>query len=80
MVSFLVFRAKGASDVEVGDLVAEKLRQLSEANPNVTYTLIDDTISYIANTYRRDHEHDDRGCDPGDPGRVRCSCATGGRH
>jgi HAE1 family hydrophobic/amphiphilic exporter-1 len=51
VVSFLVFRSKGASDTDVAKAVAAKLDQLSAANPDVGYTLIDDTIGYIEGSY-----------------------------
>ena len=44
VVAFAVFRSKGASDVTVARLVAERLKTLSAAHPDVTYTLIDDSV------------------------------------
>ena len=39
-VSFLVFRAKGASEVSVAEITNEVVDDLRAANPNVAITLI----------------------------------------
>jgi hydrophobe/amphiphile efflux-1 (HAE1) family protein len=44
VVSFSIFRAKGASEVSVADAVVEHLQALSAQHPDVTYTLIDDGV------------------------------------
>ncbi len=44
VVAFAVFRSKGASDVTVARLVAERLKALSAAHPDVSYALIDDSV------------------------------------
>ena len=44
VVAFAVYRAKGASDVTVAKLVKERLAALSAAHPDVSYTLIDDSV------------------------------------
>ncbi|MDQ0394726.1 efflux RND transporter permease subunit [Labrys monachus] len=48
IVAFSIFRAKGASDTEVADRVAQKIRDLHKAYPDVSYTLVDDGVK---NTY-----------------------------
>ncbi len=53
VVAFAVYRAKGASDVTVAERVAAKLEALHAAHPDVTTTLIDDSVrgtygSYLA--------------------------------
>ncbi|UEM01600.1 efflux RND transporter permease subunit [Skermanella rosea] len=51
VVSFSVFRSKGASNVDVARVVEEELARLSEVHPDVSYTLIDDTVDYIEGNY-----------------------------
>ncbi len=51
VVSFNVFRTKGASDVSVADVVAEKLKKMHEARPDIVYSMIDDSVSYTAGNY-----------------------------
>ena len=51
VVSFSVFRSKGASNVEVARVVEAELAKLSQSYPDVSYTLIDDTVSYIEGNY-----------------------------
>ena len=51
VVSFSIFRSKGASNVEVARVVEAELAKLSQAHPEVSYTLIDDTVSYIEGNY-----------------------------
>ena len=51
VVSFSIFRSKGASNVEVARVVEAELAKLSQAHPDVSYTLIDDTVSYIEGNY-----------------------------
>ncbi len=51
VVSFSIYRAKGASDVDMARRVEEKLAELSAARPDVRYTLIDDTVFYIKGVY-----------------------------
>jgi hydrophobic/amphiphilic exporter-1 (mainly G- bacteria), HAE1 family len=51
VVSFNVFRIKGASDVAVADEVAEKLKEMQTANPDVTFSMIDDSVSYTEGNY-----------------------------
>jgi HAE1 family hydrophobic/amphiphilic exporter-1 len=51
VVSFSIFRSKGASDVEVAHVVGAKLDALAAARPDVSFTLIDDTVNYIEGNY-----------------------------
>jgi hydrophobe/amphiphile efflux-1 (HAE1) family protein len=51
VVTFAVFRAKGASDVEVGDRVAAKLAELSTARPDVAFSQVDDSVRYTHGNY-----------------------------
>jgi hydrophobe/amphiphile efflux-1 (HAE1) family protein len=51
VVSFSVFRSKGASNVDVARVVEAELATLSQQHPDVSYTLIDDTVSYIEGNY-----------------------------
>jgi HAE1 family hydrophobic/amphiphilic exporter-1 len=44
VVSFAIYRAKGASDVTVADAVGVRLAKLAEAHPEATFTLIDDGV------------------------------------
>ncbi len=44
VVSFAIYRAKGASDVTVADAVGVRLRKLETAHPEATFTLIDDGV------------------------------------
>lgn len=51
VVSFAVYRAKGASDVQVADRVRERLAALSAAHPDVAYALIDDSVAQSRGSY-----------------------------
>ena len=51
VVTFSVFRAKGASATAVGDKVDAAVAKLSEAGKGVKYTLVDDTVHYIYGNY-----------------------------
>ena len=44
VVSFAIFRAKGASDVTVADNVGRRLDKLRAAHPQAAFTLIDDGV------------------------------------
>lgn len=50
-VTFAVFRAKGASEVSVAETTNAALDTLRAANPNVSITLIDDTVFYTYGNY-----------------------------
>jgi len=51
VVTFAVFRAKGASEVTVAETVAEGLATLAERYPDVTVNLVDDTVFYTYGNY-----------------------------
>ena len=51
VVSFEIYRAKGASEVDVGNAVAARLAQLSAAHPDVSFTLIDDGVRSARGSY-----------------------------
>jgi multidrug efflux pump subunit AcrB len=50
-VSFLVFRAKGASEVSVAEITNEVVEDLRAQHPNVDITLIDDSVFYTYGNY-----------------------------
>lgn len=50
-VSFLVFRAKGASEVSVAELTNQVVEDLRQQHPNVTITMIDDSVFYTYGNY-----------------------------
>ncbi len=53
VVAFSIFRAKGASSTEVGDLVGKKIEELTSAGKgDVTYSLVDDTVYFIYGNYK----------------------------
>ncbi|WP_050524546.1 efflux RND transporter permease subunit [Pseudorhodobacter wandonensis] len=51
VVSFAVFRAKGASEVSVAEVVNKQLVSLRANNPDVTITLVDETVFYTYGNY-----------------------------
>lgn len=51
VVSFSVYRSKGASDVEVARGVEEELKRMQAANPAVAFSQIDDSVSYTEGNY-----------------------------
>ena len=51
VVSFAVFRAKDASDVTVAEAVTARLEALAAANPDVRFSLIDDSVHYTQGSY-----------------------------
>ncbi len=51
VVSFAIFRAKGASEVSVADAVQERLNRLAQAHPGVSYSLIDDSVRTTRGNY-----------------------------
>jgi len=51
VVSFAIYRAKGASEVTVSDGVNAHLAELGVAHPDVQYTLIDDGVRSSRGTY-----------------------------
>jgi multidrug efflux pump subunit AcrB len=52
VVAFQIFRSKGASDVAVNDRVNRRIAELQAAHPNVTYTRIDDSVTYTSGNYK----------------------------
>ena len=51
VVTFGVFRSKGASEVSVAETVAESLDKLRTANPNVSIELINDSVYFTYGNY-----------------------------
>lgn len=51
VVTFSVFRAKGASEVSVAELVNAELDSIRAAYPDVNITLVDDTVFYTYGNY-----------------------------
>ncbi|MCX8280303.1 efflux RND transporter permease subunit [Phyllobacterium sp. 0TCS1.6C] len=51
VVSLAVFRAKGASDAEVYDLVQARIDQLRQKYPDAQFTLIDNSVNYTYGNY-----------------------------
>ncbi|MGO4909799.1 efflux RND transporter permease subunit [Pseudorhodobacter sp. W20_MBD10_FR17] len=51
VVSFAVFRAKGASEVSVAEVVNEQLVSLRANNPEVDIKLVDETVFYTYGNY-----------------------------
>jgi hydrophobic/amphiphilic exporter-1 (mainly G- bacteria), HAE1 family len=52
IVSFSIYRAKGASDVDVAKRVEARVKALAERNPNVTFSTIDNTVRYTYGNYK----------------------------
>ncbi|MGL5008855.1 MAG: efflux RND transporter permease subunit, partial [Paracoccaceae bacterium] len=50
-VSLAVFRAKGASDVSATEVAEAALQEVREAHPEVSITMIDDTVFYTFGNY-----------------------------
>ncbi|MAP18689.1 MAG: ABC transporter permease [Aurantimonas sp.] len=46
VVAFSIYRSKGASDTTVADRAAEAVAKLAAANPDVTFSKIDDSVTY----------------------------------
>jgi len=51
-VSFLVFRAKGASEVSVAETTLAAVEQLRAEHPEVAITLVDDSVYYTQGNYK----------------------------
>ncbi|KAB2939851.1 MAG: efflux RND transporter permease subunit [Hyphomicrobium sp.] len=51
VVTFAVFRSKGASELSVSDAVNAKLAELQEQYPDVRLTKIDDAVAYTRGNY-----------------------------
>jgi multidrug efflux pump subunit AcrB len=50
-VSFLVFRSKGASEVSVAEVTNQVVEELRQQNPNVSITMVDDSVFYTYGNY-----------------------------
>ncbi len=51
VVSFSVFRSKGASELSVAEAVEKRLAELDERYPEVTLSKIDDAVAYTRGNY-----------------------------
>ncbi|MFC5067889.1 efflux RND transporter permease subunit [Flaviflagellibacter deserti] len=51
VVSLMVYRTKGASDVSVARVAEAKLKEIEVANPDVTFTQIDDSVGFTEGNY-----------------------------
>jgi multidrug efflux pump subunit AcrB len=52
VVTFSIFRSKGASSTGVGDIVAKKVAEIEKAaNGTAKFTLVDDTVYFIYGNY-----------------------------
>jgi multidrug efflux pump subunit AcrB len=51
VVTFSVFRSKGASELSVADVVNGKLGELQKQYPNIRLTKIDDAVAYTRGNY-----------------------------
>lgn len=51
VVGFSIFRAKGSSDVTVAEAVAEKIKAIEEAHPEVALRLIDTSVPQTLGNY-----------------------------
>jgi hydrophobic/amphiphilic exporter-1 (mainly G- bacteria), HAE1 family len=52
VVTAAIFRAKGASDYDVKNLVVKRFAELEKQNPGITYTPIDDSVRYTYGNYK----------------------------
>ncbi|HWK34203.1 MAG TPA: efflux RND transporter permease subunit [Hyphomicrobium sp.] len=52
VVSFAVFRSKGASELSVSDVVIAKLDELQKRSPDIRLTKIDDAVAYTRGNYK----------------------------
>jgi hydrophobe/amphiphile efflux-1 (HAE1) family protein len=51
VVAFSVFRAKGASELSVKEVVEARLKVLRERNPDISINLIDDAVAFTYGNY-----------------------------
>ena len=51
VVTFAIFRVKGASDLSVAELVAKNVAELQAAFPDIKLTKIDDAVAYTRGNY-----------------------------
>ena len=52
VVTTAIYRAKGASDYDVKNVVLTKFAALEKANPGISYTPIDDSVRYTFGNYQ----------------------------
>jgi hydrophobic/amphiphilic exporter-1 (mainly G- bacteria), HAE1 family len=52
VVTAAIYRAKGASDYDVKNVVLKRIAELERENPGVTYTPIDDSVRYTYGNYK----------------------------
>ncbi len=52
VVTAAIFRAKGASDYDVKNLVLKRIGELAAQNPDITFTPIDDSVRYTYGNYK----------------------------
>jgi hydrophobic/amphiphilic exporter-1 (mainly G- bacteria), HAE1 family len=52
VVTAAIFRAKGASDYDVKNLVVKRFTNLEKENSGITYTPIDDSVAYTYGNYK----------------------------
>ncbi len=52
VVAFSVFRAKGASELSVKEVVEARIAQLRDRNPDIGITLIDDAVAFTFGNYK----------------------------
>jgi hydrophobe/amphiphile efflux-1 (HAE1) family protein len=52
VVTAAIYRAKGASDYDVKNVVVQKMAELARENPGIAYTLIDDSVRYTYGNYQ----------------------------
>jgi hydrophobic/amphiphilic exporter-1 (mainly G- bacteria), HAE1 family len=52
VVSAAIYRAKGASDYDVKNVVLKKIAELEKGNPGISYTPIDDSVRYTYGNYK----------------------------
>jgi hydrophobic/amphiphilic exporter-1 (mainly G- bacteria), HAE1 family len=52
VVTAAIYRAKGASDYDVKNLVVKRFAALETQNPGITYTPIDDSVRYTYGNYK----------------------------
>ncbi len=51
VVAFAIYRAKGASDASVSEVVAAEVKKLGESYPDVAFSRIDDSVYYTYGNY-----------------------------
>jgi hydrophobe/amphiphile efflux-1 (HAE1) family protein len=51
VVTFAIFRAKGASEVDVANAVEKRIKALQAARPDIVLTKVDDAVAYTRGNY-----------------------------